>query len=55
MVLGGGVQGFCDDSTKAFVIKGVKMGEGGQKNNLRDDIYGRPLNLFMKAKTSNST
>ena len=31
-VLGGGGLGFCDDSTKDFVIKLVTMGEGGQKN-----------------------
>jgi hypothetical protein len=44
--LGGrGYQGFCDDSTKALVMKSVTMGEGGVKNDLilRDVIYGRPL------------
>ena len=36
MTLGGGVreyQGFCDNSTKAIVLKGVTMGGGGVKNN----------------------
>ena len=30
-VLGGWGQGFCDDSTKASVIKRVTIGEGGSK------------------------
>jgi hypothetical protein len=45
--LGGkGYQGFCDDSTKALVIKSVTMVGRGVKNNqkLRDVIYGRPFN-----------
>ena len=45
-VLGGrGYQGFCDDSTKALVLKSVTMGGGGVKNyqKLRDVIYGRTL------------
>ena len=29
--LGGGSQGFCDDSTKAFAIKRATMAEGGSK------------------------
>ncbi len=39
--LGGGSQGFCDDTTKALVIKTVTMGEGDVKNYqiLRDVIY----------------
>ncbi len=44
--LGGrGYQGFCDNSTKALVIKSVTMGGGGVKNYqiLRDVIYGRHL------------
>ena len=41
----GGGQGFCDDITKAIVIKRVTVGEGGSKKcpKLRDVIYGRPL------------
>ena len=42
-VLGGrGYQGFCDNSTKAIVLKRVTMGGGGVKNypKLRDVIYG---------------
>jgi hypothetical protein len=45
-VLGGrGYQGFCDDSTKALVLKSVTIGGGGVKNyqKIRDVIYGRPL------------
>ena len=43
-MLGGGGQGFCEDSTKALAIKRVTMGRGGVKNcpKLRDVIYGRP-------------
>ncbi len=44
--LGGrGYQEFCDNSTKALLIKSVTMGEGGVKNyeKLRDVNYGRPL------------
>ncbi len=39
---GRGYQGFCDDSTKALVIKSATMGEGVSKNYqlLRDVIYG---------------
>ena len=41
--LGGGGQGFCDNSTVALVIKHVTMGVG-VKNcpKLRHIIYGRP-------------
>ncbi len=36
--------GFCEDSTKALVIKSVTKGGGGVKNYqiLREVIYGRP-------------
>jgi hypothetical protein len=36
---------FCDESTRALVIKSVTTGGGGIKNvqNLLDVIYGRPL------------
>jgi hypothetical protein len=39
-----GGQVFCDNSTKASVIKSVTMGKGGLKKfpKLRDVIYGRP-------------
>ncbi len=39
-----GYQGFCDNSTKALVLKCVTMGDRGVKNDqkLRDAIYGRP-------------
>jgi hypothetical protein len=39
-----GYQGFCDNSTKALLIKSVTMGGGGVKNyqKLRDVIYERP-------------
>ena len=53
MVLGGrGYQGFCDDSTKALVLKSVTMGGGGVKNyqKLCDVIYGQPLNRKMALK-----
>ena len=30
-VIGGGGQGFCDNSTKTLVIKRVTIGGGGQK------------------------
>ena len=30
-VLGGGDQGFCDNSTRALVIKRMTMGGGGSK------------------------
>ncbi len=42
---GRGYQGFCDDNTKALVIKRVTMVGGGVKNYqiLRDVIYVRPL------------
>jgi hypothetical protein len=46
--LGGrGYQGFCDNSTKALLIKSVTMGGGGVKNyeKLRDVSYGRPQSL----------
>jgi hypothetical protein len=49
--LGGrGYKGFCDESTKALVIKCVTMGGGGVKNDqiLRDVIYGRPQRCFLK-------
>ncbi len=52
--LGGrGYQGFCDNSTYAFVLKSVTMGGGGVKNYLkqRDVIYGRPLMSFFFFKT----
>ena len=47
-VLGGGGQGFFDDSTKALVTKRLTMGGEGVKNcqKLRDVIYGRPLTKF---------
>jgi hypothetical protein len=40
---GEGYQGFCDNSTKASVLKSVTMGGGVVKNyqKLRDIIYGR--------------
>ena len=42
MVLGGEGQGFCDDSTKALVLKSVTMGEGIKHCIIfRDFIYGR--------------
>jgi hypothetical protein len=47
-VVGGrGYQGFCDNSTKASVIKSVTIGEAGVINvpKLRGVIYGRPLNV----------
>ena len=39
------MRGFCDDSTKALVIKSVTMGGDGVKNyqTLRDIVYGWPL------------
>ncbi len=39
---GRGVKGFCDNVTKAIVIKRVMKGGGGVKNNpnLLDVIYG---------------
>jgi hypothetical protein len=43
--LGGrGYQGFCNNSTKALLIKTVMMGGGGVKNyqKLRDVIFERP-------------
>jgi hypothetical protein len=45
---GRGYQGFCDNSTKALLIKSMTMGRGGVKNyqKLRDVIYGRPLLTF---------
>ncbi len=44
---GRGYQWFCDDITKALVMKSVTMGGGGVKKYqiLRDVIYGRPLNI----------
>jgi hypothetical protein len=41
---GRGYQGFCDNSTKALLLKSATMGEGGIKNyqKLHDVIYGRP-------------
>ena len=45
-VLGGWGQGFCDDSTKASVIKRVTIGEGGSKIVQIDVIYGRPLQVL---------
>jgi hypothetical protein len=41
-LVGRGCQGFCDNSTRALVMKSVMMGEVGVKNNpnLRDVIYG---------------
>jgi hypothetical protein len=53
--LGGrGYQGFCDNSTKALVIKSVAMGGGGvkNKNTLRDVIYITPLRC-LKHKMTN--
>ena len=46
-VLGGGGQGFCDNSSKSLVIKRVTIGGGGVRNcpKLRDVIYGRPLRV----------
>ncbi len=47
--LGGrGYKGFCDNSTKALVLKSVTMGGASVINyqKLRDVIYGRPLYLF---------
>ena len=39
----GGSQGFCDDSTKVLILKGVTIGVGDQNvPNFRDVIYGRP-------------
>ena len=40
-----GNQGFCDNSTKALVLKSVTIGLGYVKNHqkMRDVIYGRPL------------
>jgi hypothetical protein len=40
-----GYQGFCDNSTKALVLKSATMWGGGVKiyQKLRDVIYGRPL------------
>ena len=43
-------QGFCDDTTKALVIKSVMRGgdgQGGVKNypKWRDVIYGRPRSV----------
>ena len=40
-VLGGGAQGFCDDSTKALLIKRVRMWGGGSK------IIQNRVSLFM--------
>ncbi len=51
--LGGrGYRGFCDNSSKALLIKSVTMRGGGVKNyeKLRDVIYGRPLNKFTMIK-----
>ena len=43
-----GGQGFCDNRTKALVIKRVTMRGGGVKKcpNLCDVIYGRPLYFY---------
>ncbi len=42
--MGSGYQGFCDNSTKALLLKSVKMGGGGVKSyqKLCDVIYGQP-------------
>ena len=43
---GRGYQGFCDDSTRALVIKSVTVGKGGVKNcvtSFMDDPKGRTL------------
>ena len=43
-------QGVCDDSTEAFIIKRLTMGEGTMVNycpKLLDVINGRPLNRFI--------
>ena len=43
-VLGRGGQGFCDNSTKALVIKRMATGERVKKcPKLRDVIYEKPL------------
>ncbi len=44
-VKGGGDKGFCDNSTKALVLKSVTIVGGGVKNypKLRDVIYWWPL------------
>jgi hypothetical protein len=47
---GGGVQGFCDKSTIALVIKSVTMGVGGSKRSkfasFMDDPLGSLLLFF---------
>ena len=44
-----GYQGFCNNSTKALVLKGVTMGGGGVKNypKSRNVIYGWPLSCHL--------
>ncbi len=44
-LVGGGIKVFCDDITKALVIKSMTIGGGCVKNNqiVCDVIYGRPL------------
>ena len=43
-------QGFCDDSTRAFVLKSVTMGGGGVKNcvaSFMDDPYAPSLSILV--------
>ncbi len=45
---GRGYQGFCDNSTKALLIKSVTMGACQELWKTRDVIYGRHLNTEVK-------